>query len=109
MTADAVMLVGLGLIFLVVIGVITINDIAYRREDLPVTQRTQAAGRTKSPVPQWPPVWMHDAPLCPLEVPEAHRIMQSHRECMIAGCPRKATAYRTLVDAGRIVPAGPRR
>jgi hypothetical protein len=111
MSAEGVTLVGLVVIFAVVIGVIIVNDLAYRREDLPITQRTQASGRLKSSTPhtQWPPVWMHDAPRCPLDVPDAHRIMQAHRECRIAECPRKQAAYRTLVDAGRIVPAGPRR
>ena len=35
---------------------------------------------------------------------QAHEIMQAHRGCCAEACPRKAAAFRALVDAGRIVP-----
>lgn len=37
-------------------------------------------------------------------VAQAHSVMQLHRECSTATCDRKADAYWTLVDAGRIKP-----
>ncbi|MBH0780942.1 hypothetical protein [Nocardia bovistercoris] len=46
----------------------------------------------------------HDSPASPFTVPQAHDVMQSHRGCDADGCPRKAAAFRALVDAGRIVP-----
>ncbi|WP_280273416.1 hypothetical protein [Nocardia wallacei] len=48
--------------------------------------------------------WTHDAPAEPLTTDRAHRIMQQHLECLAADCPRKAAAFRALVDAGRTKP-----
>ncbi|MFD8244590.1 MULTISPECIES: hypothetical protein [Nocardia] len=52
----------------------------------------------------WPTGWPHEAPEHPLSVPEAHATMQRHRGCRADGCPRKAAARQTLIDAGRMVP-----
>ncbi|WP_019930337.1 hypothetical protein [Nocardia sp. BMG111209] len=53
-----------------------------------------------------PPVLLipHSAPDRAPDIPEAHRTMQEHLECTVADCARKATAYRVLVEAGRITP-----
>ncbi|MEU0543970.1 hypothetical protein [Nocardia sp. NPDC005978] len=48
--------------------------------------------------------WSHGAPDNPLGLYEAHRTMQQHRRCTVAECPRKAAAFRLLIDAGRIKP-----
>jgi hypothetical protein len=52
----------------------------------------------------WPSGWPHEAPERPLDVPEAHQIMQQHRTCRADQCPRKEAARRTLIDAGRMKP-----
>ncbi|UGT66052.1 hypothetical protein LTT66_22385 [Nocardia gipuzkoensis] len=46
----------------------------------------------------------HAHPDHPLTVPEAHRVMQQHRGCRAATCPRKASALSCLVRAGKLVP-----
>ncbi|GAB2709683.1 hypothetical protein GCM10027089_36460 [Nocardia thraciensis] len=48
--------------------------------------------------------WTHEAPDGPLTVGEAHRITQQHRDCRLEDCPRKRTAWQTLVEAGKIKP-----
>ncbi|MBH0779941.1 hypothetical protein [Nocardia bovistercoris] len=52
----------------------------------------------------WPHTWTHEAPDGALGVDEAHREMQVHRNCRLDGCARKATAFQTLIEAGRVVP-----
>ncbi|RMI35369.1 hypothetical protein [Nocardia stercoris] len=47
---------------------------------------------------------VHTAPLRPPDVATAHLLMQEHVECSVAACPRKASAYRVLIETGRIVP-----
>ncbi|WP_157186419.1 hypothetical protein [Nocardia jiangxiensis] len=49
-------------------------------------------------------VWTHTAPPRPFTVAQAHRVMQLHRACHRDECPRKRTAYRTLVEAQRLRP-----
>lgn len=46
----------------------------------------------------------HDAPIHAPSVVGAHRIMQRHRDCDRAECPRKAVAYQVLVEAQHIRP-----
>ncbi|MGW4324304.1 hypothetical protein ACWEKR_00270 [Nocardia sp. NPDC004573] len=46
----------------------------------------------------------HAHPDHPLTITEAHRIMQQHRGCRAATCPRKASALSCLVRAGKLVP-----
>lgn len=48
--------------------------------------------------------WPHEAPDSPLGVESAHQAWQSHAPCAMASCARKRAAYKTLVDAQRIVP-----
>jgi hypothetical protein len=48
--------------------------------------------------------WTHEAPTHPLNAIGAHQIMQQHRRCDRQDCPRKAVAYRVLVEAKRIRP-----
>ncbi|WP_280314463.1 hypothetical protein [Nocardia wallacei] len=48
--------------------------------------------------------WTHTAPDTPISVQHAHRLMQTHRACSVEDCPRKATAWTVLVEAGRITP-----
>lgn len=48
--------------------------------------------------------WTHAAPDAPLTPAHAHTIMQRHRACSVEDCPRKATAWTVLVEAGRITP-----
>jgi len=69
-------------------------DREYERED------------SEAPTQTLPPVvaWTHEAPDHPLTVAGAHRIMQQHRACDRDDCPRKAAAYRVLVEAGHIKP-----
>ncbi|MBU3063055.1 hypothetical protein KO481_16165 [Nocardia sp. NEAU-G5] len=52
----------------------------------------------------------HARPDRALTVPESHRIMQQHRACRAALCPRKASALGCLVKAGKVIPptASPR-
>jgi len=52
----------------------------------------------------WPPGWPHNAPDRPMGTPEAHQTMQRHRNCRREECPRKNTAYTTLVAVGHIKP-----
>ncbi|MCM6772759.1 hypothetical protein NDR87_06145 [Nocardia sp. CDC159] len=52
----------------------------------------------------FPNGWPHEAPDHPLSVPEAHQTMQRHRECRTDECPRKAAAWTTLVDSGKVKP-----
>jgi len=47
---------------------------------------------------------MHQAPLVPFTVAEAHSVMQFHVACRAKKCPRKAAALQALVEAGRVVP-----
>ncbi|WP_132369818.1 hypothetical protein [Nocardia alba] len=57
----------------------------------------------------WPNSWTHDAPDRPFTADEAHREMQVHRSCRLDGCDRKAVAFRTLIEAGRVTPDTSRR
>lgn len=52
----------------------------------------------------WPHSWTHDAPDTPLAADEAHREMQIHRSCRLDECARKAAAFQTLIEAGRVTP-----
>ena len=52
----------------------------------------------------WPYSWTHDAPDQPFTADEAHREMQVHRTCRLDGCDRKADAFQTLIQAGRVTP-----
>ncbi|APE33882.1 hypothetical protein BOX37_07755 [Nocardia mangyaensis] len=52
----------------------------------------------------WPYSWTHDVPDQPFTADEAHREMQVHRICRLDGCGRKAVAFQTLIDAGRVRP-----
>jgi hypothetical protein len=56
----------------------------------------------------WPPGWPHKIPGRPFTVAEAHQAMLTHYTCDRSECPRKDAAWMTLVDAGRILPAGSR-
>lgn len=78
----------------------------------------------KPAIPEWPTVWdiiarlaseaeqdgrpspvLDHSALSELPTPEqAHKVLQAHRACERWRCPRKATAWRVLVEAGRIVP-----
>ncbi|MGW4371745.1 hypothetical protein ACWEKT_39625 [Nocardia takedensis] len=51
-----------------------------------------------------PAGWPHEAPERPLSVSEAHQATQRHIACHIDTCPRKAAAWRTLVEAGKVAP-----
>lgn len=55
----------------------------------------------------WVTNWPHEKPQVPLTAFQAHKVMQSHRECKRDECPRKDAAWMTLVDAGEIVPRMP--
>ena len=46
----------------------------------------------------------HNAPGWDLSAAEAHRLMRLHLRCSGANCDRKAAAWRTLVEAGKIRP-----
>lgn len=46
----------------------------------------------------------HAYPDRPLTVAEAREIMQQHVACRAVACPRKSSAYRCLVKAGKILP-----
>lgn len=52
----------------------------------------------------WTAGWVHAAPEHSLNVVGAHCIMQQHRNCDRADCPRKAVAYQVLVEARHIRP-----
>ncbi len=39
-----------------------------------------------------------------LSAAEAHRLMRLHLRCSVIDCDRKAAAWRTLVEAGKIRP-----
>lgn len=47
----------------------------------------------------------HASPWQPLDITNAHRIMQAHNLCRAMRCPLKAAALAVLVDAGKVVPA----
>lgn len=46
----------------------------------------------------------HTTPTTPLSTDKAHEVMRLHRECPARECPRKAEAFRTLIDAGCLIP-----
>ncbi len=46
----------------------------------------------------------HAAPKWPFSVEEAHLVMQQHLGCRAVECPRKDSARRTLISAGRMRP-----
>ncbi|WP_280297870.1 hypothetical protein [Nocardia neocaledoniensis] len=46
----------------------------------------------------------HSAPRHLLSLDEAHTVMQEHRACDRAVCPRTAAAFNVLVAAGKIRP-----
>lgn len=50
----------------------------------------------------------HRPPPGGLNVEQAHREMQRHRECSVIDCPAKETAQAVLIEAGHMVP-DPRR
>lgn len=78
---------------------------AYR---LPETQSRPAnAAVPKLDATMWMPGWPHEAPSTPFTVPQAHRVMQTHRWCSRSTCRRKDAAWMVLVDAGRIRPRMP--
>lgn len=57
----------------------------------------------------WAPGWPHEAPDHPMSVKDAHLAMQRHYGCDRGDCPRKAVAWQTLVEAGRIRPDSSRQ
>jgi hypothetical protein len=67
-------------------------------------QRAEQRREHVAGVGYWPNGWPHEAPEQPSSVDEAHRIMQRHRGCRIDGCLRKRSAWRTLIEAGRVKP-----
>lgn len=101
---------------LIVTGLIIGADITYRRDEIPLIQRTSAPQRTNTPrlhrhpaqQETWRPLWSHAAPPRLYDVPQAHEVMRRHRECGRDECPAKHTAYRVLVRAGHLTPPWPR-
>ncbi|WP_069160054.1 hypothetical protein [Nocardia altamirensis] len=67
-------------------------------------RRNRAKGDHPADTSMWPQGWPHEAPDYDLGVLEAHKIMQQHRDCRADTCPRKATARRALIAAGRMKP-----
>ncbi|MBF6333460.1 hypothetical protein [Nocardia transvalensis] len=67
-------------------------------------ERVQAEDARAADAGLWPTGWPHEAPDRPLSVPEAQKTMQRHRDCLKENCPRKKSAWRTLVEAGKIKP-----
>ncbi|MFI9405296.1 hypothetical protein [Nocardia sp. NPDC052316] len=51
----------------------------------------------------------HATPAAPLTIAQAHESMRVHCACSVDHCRRKALAFNTLVEAGRIVPDSSRR
>ncbi|WP_194832279.1 hypothetical protein [Nocardia sp. XZ_19_369] len=51
----------------------------------------------------------HATPAGPLTITQAHESMRVHRACSVDHCRRKALAFNTLIEAGRIVPDSSRR
>ncbi|WP_328397753.1 hypothetical protein [Nocardia sp. NBC_00416] len=62
-------------------------------------------GAHLAPESTWLPETWHSEPGNHLRISDAHRIMQEHRSCNPLNCPRKATAFMRLTQAGRLVPA----
>ncbi len=52
-------------------------------------------------------VWFHSAPPRPFPPDEAQRVMQDHRACDAADCPRKLAAVDALIRSGRMKPPIP--
>ncbi|MFF0531274.1 hypothetical protein ACFYT3_23170 [Nocardia amikacinitolerans] len=81
-----------------------------------IIDRVQAEWRARKRIQQtrttdtgmWPTGWPHEAPDEPPSVPEAHRTMQRHRTCRTEECPRKAAAFKVLMETGKVTP-DPRR
>lgn len=74
-------------------------------EDHPGSSSAQTAGPSRQAAEHiWPSTWTHDAPEQPLTADEAHHEMQVHRTCRLDGCARKAAAFQTLIEAGRVTP-----
>lgn len=79
----------------------SVADITARLEaDKPARQHDRVA-----PPQMWPAGSSHEAPDQPLNVDEAHTVMQQHRRCGLEQCGCKRTALRVLVEAGGVIPA----
>ncbi|MBB5915048.1 hypothetical protein BJY24_003915 [Nocardia transvalensis] len=72
----------------------------------PDAERNDAAGRRPD---AWLSDWTHAAPQREFTVTQAHATMQQHRTCGIDNCARKAAAFATLVEQGRMKPDSSRR
>ncbi len=53
--------------------------------------------------------WLHAPPSRPFPPDEAQRVMQDHRHCDPAECPRKLAAIDTLIRSGRMKPPAAQR
>ncbi|MFC8044084.1 hypothetical protein [Nocardia sp. NPDC057353] len=68
--------------------------------DLSAAEPTPGA----DPVHATSEIWTHDAPAETFTADRAHREMQNHRDCLLNECARKAAAFQTLIEAGRVTP-----
>ncbi|BCK54101.1 hypothetical protein [Nocardia wallacei] len=95
---------------MVLVGAMAVVVLNVRPQRLPTGRTSVAEIRRRVLAESAPPAMpvaaapSHRAPDHGFEVPEAHRTMQEHLDCSVAACPRKAAAYRVLVEAGRIKP-----
>lgn len=46
----------------------------------------------------------HSAPSRSFSIEQAHLIMQQHLSCSAESCPCKRSAFRTLIEAGKMIP-----
>ncbi|WP_067678556.1 hypothetical protein [Nocardia miyunensis] len=96
-TANIITVIAGSAVTLLALGCLWPSSRPTRRPSGPTTRPSRCPLR---PI-QWPAEWTCAAPLSPFTIPQAHRIMQLHRD---HDCPRKHAAFATLVAAGRITP-----
>jgi len=104
MIGEIATLAGLVVVFLIVVGVIVINDISYRRDDL-AAEPDRSTSAEHHRAQEWVAVWMHAARPHTPTVEEARRDMQLHCECRRWDCPRKDAAFELLVVEGILRPS----
>ncbi|AHH16606.1 hypothetical protein NONO_c18060 [Nocardia nova SH22a] len=87
-----------------IIAVIVAADLRSRRDEPPIVHVGMRSVRGAHRALELPSMWIHAAPANLFTVEQAHREMQIHIDCLIHECPRKMSAYNTLVDAGHLNP-----
>ena len=81
-------------------GSLTVNDITARL----AAEQTRAAIAREDEQTGREVIDSHAAPRARLTLPQARKVLQVHRACDRATCPKKTAAWDLRVAAGEIVP-----